>query len=164
MTVFRLAATFVAVSVMVGCGAERSVEPVDGLFVFEGARLITGDSSAPIEDGTFVVRDGVIEEVGATVTIEPPRGASSIDLSGKTVMPLIVNVHGHVGYMKGRRHRSGALQPRERGRPSETLHLLRGGRRPIAGYRSGWRGDCDPRRAARRYFGRPRARRFTVRG
>ncbi len=101
MMVFRLAATLLAVSVMVGCGAERSVEPVDGLFVFEGARLITGDGSAPIEDGTFIVRDGVIEEVGATGTIETPPGASSIDLSDKTVMPLIVNVHGHVGYMKG---------------------------------------------------------------
>lgn len=84
-----------------GCAAERNLEPVQGLFVFEGARLITGDGSAPIEHGALVVRDGIIESLGDSNTIKRPAGASVIDLSGKTVMPMIVNVHGHVGYMKG---------------------------------------------------------------
>ena len=69
--------------------------------IFEGARVITGEGGAPIEDGAFVVRDGIIVEIGARGAIEAPPGAATVDLSGKTVMPMIMNVHGHVGYMRG---------------------------------------------------------------
>jgi imidazolonepropionase-like amidohydrolase len=69
--------------------------------IFEGARVITGEGGAPIEDGAFVVRDGIIVEIGARGAIEAPPGAVRVDLSGKTVMPMIMNVHGHVGYMRG---------------------------------------------------------------
>ncbi len=69
--------------------------------VFEGARVIIGDGATVIEDGAIVVRDGTIVEVGARAAVEAPSEASRIDLSGKTVMPMIVNVHGHVGYMRG---------------------------------------------------------------
>ena len=69
--------------------------------IFEGARLITGDAGAPIDDGAFVVADGVFVEVGVRGAVDAPPGATRVDLSGKTVMPMIVNVHGHVGYMSG---------------------------------------------------------------
>ena len=73
----------------------------DSATVFEGARLIVGDGATVIEDGAIVVRDGTIVEIGGRGAIEAPPGASRVDLSGKTVMPMIVNVHGHVGYMRG---------------------------------------------------------------
>ena len=68
------------------------------LTVFEGARVIVGDGSV-VEDAVVVVRDGVIESVGARGTTLPP-GASRVSLQGKTMMPLLVDIHGHIGFLK----------------------------------------------------------------
>ncbi len=64
--------------------------------VYEGARLITGDGSAPIEDAVLVVRDGRFVAAGARGSVEVPEGAARVDLSGKTVMPALVNAHMHL--------------------------------------------------------------------
>jgi imidazolonepropionase-like amidohydrolase len=71
------------------------------VLVFEGARLISGDGSAAIEDAAMVVRDGRIAQVGRRDALQVPAGARRVDLSGKTIMPMLMNVHGHIGYMKG---------------------------------------------------------------
>ena len=64
--------------------------------VFEGARLIVGDGSAPIEDAVFVVESDRITQAGPRAEVEIPGGATRVDLSGKTVMPAIVNAHIHL--------------------------------------------------------------------
>ncbi len=64
--------------------------------VFEGARLIVGDGSAPIEDAVFVVEGDRITDAGRREDVEIPGGATRVDLSGKTVMPAIVNTHVHL--------------------------------------------------------------------
>jgi imidazolonepropionase-like amidohydrolase len=69
-----------------------------GAVLFEGARLIIGDVSTPIEDGSFVVQNGRITALGRRGTVTAPRGAARVDLTGKTVMPAMVNVHVHIGY------------------------------------------------------------------
>ena len=66
--------------------------------LYEGARLIIGDTSAPIENGAFVVQNGRIIAIGARGAIKAPLGASRVDLTGKTVMPMFNNVHLHLGY------------------------------------------------------------------
>jgi imidazolonepropionase-like amidohydrolase len=66
--------------------------------VFEGARLIVGDGSAPIEDGLFIVRSGRIVAVGRKGSVRVPPGAARVNLTGKTVMPAMINVHVHIGY------------------------------------------------------------------
>ena len=64
--------------------------------VFEGARLIVGDGSAPIEDATFVVEGTRFARVGRTGEVEVPDGAARVDLAGMTVMPAIVDTHTHL--------------------------------------------------------------------
>src|SRR5262245_13322552 len=66
--------------------------------LFEGARLIAGDGSAPIEDGALLVRDGRIVALGRKGDVPAPAGTVRVDLAGKTVMPTLVNVHVHIGY------------------------------------------------------------------
>ena len=66
--------------------------------IYEGARLIIGDTSAPIENGVFVVRNGHITAIGRKGSIKVPSGAARVDLTGKTVMPAMNNVHIHIGY------------------------------------------------------------------
>jgi imidazolonepropionase-like amidohydrolase len=68
--------------------------------VFEGARLITGDEAPPIEDSAFVVQDGKFASVGRRGEVQAPQGAARIDLTGKTVMPGIIEAHAHLGYWK----------------------------------------------------------------
>ena len=52
----------------------------------------------PIESGAFLVQDGHIRAVGARGAVQAPAGATRVDLTGKTVMPAMVNVHVHIGY------------------------------------------------------------------
>ena len=66
----------------------------DGAIAFVGARIITA-SSDTIENGTVVVEGNRITGVGRNIAI--PAGAKQIDARGKTIMPGIVDVHGHVG-------------------------------------------------------------------
>jgi imidazolonepropionase-like amidohydrolase len=76
--------------------ADRSASPP--ATAFEGARLITGDGSAPIDDAVFVVENDEFTGVGRRGEIQVPAGARRIDLRGKTVMPAKVDMHGHLGY------------------------------------------------------------------
>src|ERR1700722_16573639 len=74
--------------------------PRDGqMTFFEGARLIVGDGRKPVEGAGILVRDGHIVATGSDV--RPGDGDLRVDLAGKTVMPAIVNPHGHIGYFKG---------------------------------------------------------------
>ena len=64
---------------------------------FEGARLIVGDGSAPIEDAAFIVENNTFTRVGRNGEMQAPAGAVRVDLSGKTVMPALIDTHVHVG-------------------------------------------------------------------
>jgi imidazolonepropionase-like amidohydrolase len=66
--------------------------------VFEGARLITGDGSAPIENSAFVIIGNAFTQVGRRGELRLPPGAVPVDLTGKTVMPALIDLHGHIGF------------------------------------------------------------------
>jgi imidazolonepropionase-like amidohydrolase len=68
--------------------------PATGAVAFTGARIVDGTGRAPIENGTIVVTNGRITNVGAGV--KAPAGATVVNLAGKTVMPGLVNAHDHV--------------------------------------------------------------------
>ena len=69
---------------------------------YEGARLLTGLPAAPpIDDAVLLVADGAVTAVGARSELTPPAGAQRVDLSGQTVMPALVSLHGHVGFQDG---------------------------------------------------------------
>ena len=73
---------------MAGCaGPEAGGDAA--VTVFEGARLIVGDGSAPIEDAVFVVEGDRITQAGRRADVQIPEGATRVDLSGKTVMPAV---------------------------------------------------------------------------
>jgi imidazolonepropionase-like amidohydrolase len=65
------------------------------------ARVIDGTGAAPREDQTIVIRDGVIGEAGSAVSIAVPANATTVDLSGKTVIPGLVMMHEHMYYTTG---------------------------------------------------------------
>jgi imidazolonepropionase-like amidohydrolase len=65
--------------------------------VFEGARLIMGDGNT-IENSSFIVENNRFTSVGRRVDVQVARGAARVDLTGKTVMPTMVDLHGHIGF------------------------------------------------------------------
>jgi imidazolonepropionase-like amidohydrolase len=68
---------------------------------FTGATLITGGIGAPVGNAVMVVRDGRVVAAGRAATTPVPEGAERIDLSGRTIMPGMINAHGHVGAVVG---------------------------------------------------------------
>ena len=64
--------------------------------MFEGARLIVGDGAAPIENSAFIVANNRFTQVGRRGQVNVPAGAARVDLTGKTVMPAIVDTHTHM--------------------------------------------------------------------
>ncbi|MBV8847363.1 MAG: amidohydrolase family protein [Bryobacterales bacterium] len=64
---------------------------------FEGARLITGNGDV-IENSAFLVEEARFTQVGRRGELRIPAGAAQVDLTGKTVMPTKVDLHGHIGF------------------------------------------------------------------
>src|SRR5262245_3457543 len=69
--------------------------------LFEGARVIAGDGSAPIENAAMLVERGTIARIGRVGEITAPPGAARIDLTGKVVMPALISTHVHPGFQQG---------------------------------------------------------------
>jgi imidazolonepropionase-like amidohydrolase len=62
---------------------------------YEGARLIVGNGTV-IENGTVVVDGTRITQAGSAADVKVPTNAKRVSLSGKTVMPMIIDTHVHL--------------------------------------------------------------------
>ncbi len=79
---------------LTGCGEAPPPEGA-GAVALVGAQLIDATGAPPVADSVVVVRDGRIESAGARDTTPVPEGAETVDLSGKTIIPGLVNLHVH---------------------------------------------------------------------
>lgn len=77
--------------------------------VFEGADLIpiTGET---ISDGVLIVENGKITAIGESGSVSIPSNAERFNVSGKVIMPGLVDSHSHIGEGDGG-DRSSALHP-----------------------------------------------------
>ncbi len=96
----RLLASLFSIALILatGCSTPETVEApqVKAVTVFEGGRLIVGDGSEPIEDAAFIVENDRFTAVGRRGQLDVPAGATRVDLTGKTVMPAIIDTHKHL--------------------------------------------------------------------
>ncbi|WP_026899371.1 amidohydrolase family protein [Daejeonella oryzae] len=65
-----------------------------GKIAITGARIITMKGDEVIENGTILIDKNKIAAIGANVQI--PADARVVNANGKTIMPGIVDVHGHL--------------------------------------------------------------------
>src|SRR5262245_25119472 len=65
--------------------------------VLSRAAVIDGTGTSPQPDVTIVIENGRIRDMGPSSKVSAPAGATVLDLSGKFIVPGIINAHGHVG-------------------------------------------------------------------
>jgi len=78
-------------------GLELEADKPTGTVAFTNVRIITMNGDEVIENGTIVVEQNRIARVGSTGDVPIPDGAHVFDASGKTIMPGLVDAHGHIG-------------------------------------------------------------------
>lgn len=92
--------SFVAAGFLASCQDDAAREGAS-MQAFIGAHLIDGSGGSPMDRSVIIVEDGVIQAVGPEAAVDIPTGATQIDLSGRTVIPGLINTHGHVGDVVG---------------------------------------------------------------
>ncbi|QRM87704.1 amidohydrolase family protein [Lacinutrix sp. WUR7] len=69
----------------------------EGIIAFKGARLITMEGDQVIENGIIIIKNNRIEAIGNASEITIPSEAKVYDVTGKTIMPGMVDAHAHIG-------------------------------------------------------------------
>ena len=78
-------------------GLELQTDIPGGTVAFTNAHIITMNGDEVIDNGTIVVTENRIAEIGPAGEVEVPRDAYVMDAGGKTIMPGFVDVHAHIG-------------------------------------------------------------------
>jgi imidazolonepropionase-like amidohydrolase len=65
--------------------------------VLKGARLIDGTGRPPTENSVLVIEGDHIVAAGKSGAVSIPKDAVVQDVTGKTIMPTLINLHGHLG-------------------------------------------------------------------
>ncbi len=84
-------------SVGTSIGLTSKIHKPEGKIAFVNARIITMESGEVIEKGTLIVNQNKIEKIGKSSEITIPTNAKVYDVTGKTIMPGIVDAHAHIG-------------------------------------------------------------------
>ena len=69
--------------------------------VLEGARLIDGSGGPPRENSALVIEGDHISAIGTAGKMRYPKGARVVDVRGRTIIPSLINSHGHLGVVLG---------------------------------------------------------------
>ena len=78
-------------------GAQAPTQTKARQVVLKGARLIDGTGRPAIENSVLVIEGKQIVAAGKAGAVSIPKDAAVEDVSGKTIMPGIINLHGHLG-------------------------------------------------------------------
>ncbi|MEY3160295.1 MAG: hypothetical protein RIT25_286 [Planctomycetota bacterium] len=92
--------------------SQQNTTPQEPVQAFTGARILPVDGP-PIERGTLLVRGKTILAVGPADAVAVPEGATRIDVSGKVLIPGLVDSHSHIGSVAGA-DSSSPIQPEVR--------------------------------------------------
>jgi imidazolonepropionase-like amidohydrolase/Tol biopolymer transport system component len=79
----------------INLGFSVETDRPQGRMALVGARLITMNGAEVIENGVIVVDGARIEAIGPAASVTIPAGVPTLDMSGKTIMPGLVDTHWH---------------------------------------------------------------------
>jgi imidazolonepropionase-like amidohydrolase len=90
-----------------GCKSQNFAKNVT---VFEGATLIIGDGSVPIERSVVVIENDIIIDVGRIGEINYSKDAKIINLDNQWLLPGFMNLHFHINNFEQQEALSTLLQ------------------------------------------------------
>src|SRR5688572_12601872 len=90
-----------------------------------GATLVDGRGGPVVPNASIIVREGRIVCAGTRVACPPPTGAEVMDISGRWIMPGIVDAHVHYSQTGWADGRPDALDMRQRFPYDSTIATLR---------------------------------------
>jgi imidazolonepropionase-like amidohydrolase len=90
----KLFAVAVLLAAMLPAASPRGQQP--SVTALVGARVIDGTGGPPLENATIVVSGDSIQAIGPSAKVQVPGGASRVDVAGKTIIPGLINAHGHL--------------------------------------------------------------------
>lgn len=73
----------------------KEANMAEGIIALKGGQLIDGTGESPVAGGTVLIKGDRIESVGEASKVTVPDGAEVIDVTGKTVMPGMIDAHIH---------------------------------------------------------------------
>lgn len=84
----------------VSLSTEVAADKPTGVTALTGARIVTmaGDGAGTIDDGVIVIRGDRIAAVGRRGEVAIPAGARTVDVTGKTIIPGLIDAHAHGPY------------------------------------------------------------------
>jgi len=82
-----------------GIAVPAQAQTPSGATAFEGGRIIVGDGRV-IDNGTIVVEGSKITQAGPAAEVKVPANANRVNISGKTVMPDMIDTHTHLSQTK----------------------------------------------------------------
>src|SRR5215470_11982284 len=97
------------VCLLAGCGSDtppgqgQAASGSDVSYFF-GARIIPGDGSPAMEDMSFIVSNGKFTTIGKRSEVTPPKGSARIELTGRTVTPVFINLQAQPGMNSGNQY------------------------------------------------------------
>lgn len=103
----RLAAALAIVVALVSAQAPNPNAPANfikvqaPILVLTHANVVDGTGGPARHDQTLIIKDGNIAELGDAAAVGAPAGASTVDLTGKSVIPGLVMMHEHLYYTTG---------------------------------------------------------------
>src|SRR3546814_5319949 len=71
-------------------------EQAEGVLVLRGGRIITMKGAEIINNGSIVIRNGRITDIGPSSIVDTPQDAIVRDMSGMTIMPGMIDMHAHI--------------------------------------------------------------------
>lgn len=83
-------------SVGIAIGLKLKTDAPTELFALTGARIITMNGDEVINNGTILLENNKIKAIGKINDIQIPENTKTIDVTGKTIMPGIIDVHAHL--------------------------------------------------------------------
>lgn len=91
----------IALLLLAGCTPPGDAADGAGIVAFTSIRLMDGTDGGVEEDAVLLVEDGRVMAAGSAGEVPVPAGARVVELPGRTVIPGLINGHGHVGVIPG---------------------------------------------------------------
>ncbi|GAA6204600.1 amidohydrolase family protein [Thalassotalea sp. SU-HH00458] len=76
-------------------GFKKKADKPAGVVAFVGGKVITMEGENVIDNGVVVVNGNKISAIGANGSVEIPSDAKVVDITGKSIMPGIIDAHAH---------------------------------------------------------------------